>query len=309
MKPLQLNKVIMILLLGLFLADYSLTAETAANVRAVNVPGSSYSLSVGEEDQQRLFFLNEAINPTSISFLKQHIKKGDRVLELGCGIGLMSQEVARIVDKSGHVLATDVSKKQIEIAKGTASSSGLPWLHFRTCSADNISSINEKFDAVYMRFLLIHLTNPMQIIKEAQTILKPGGIIISEELLGNNTIAAQPADPRLEFVKKIDLLQEELQKTDFSIASRLKKELPDRGFELVAYNEAHPVLDTMNKRRNFSLGMLSLKPALLAKQKINERKLDHMIDEVQRMEDNLSTKLFFYKVGQLAVRLKQPGRL
>ena len=68
---------------------------------------SSYALSTGEQDRERLIILNELHNPLSLHSLE--INPGMRVLTVGCGIGLLELEIAKKVTQEGLVIATDIS--------------------------------------------------------------------------------------------------------------------------------------------------------------------------------------------------------
>lgn len=257
----------------------------------------SYALSVGKADLQRLQNLNEAVNNYSMILLEKYVKPGDSVLELGSGIGLTSQEIAKLVGNKGKVLAIDISNEQLYVARDLVKNP-LPGLVFKQSSVYDLK-VKGVYDVVYARFLLIHLTDVNKAVQEAVKHLKPGGYFIVEELKGNNTIASSPKDRRLEFVKEIDSLQEEVQQTNFSIAETLDKILEANGLNVVYKNAIHPKLDTLNKRRNFSMGMRSLEETLVKHDKISRENLHKKIKEVEKMEEDHKVDLYFYKMGQV----------
>ncbi|NQY42679.1 MAG: methyltransferase domain-containing protein [Legionellales bacterium] len=274
-----------------------------ANGYAVSAKKNTYALSTGKQDLKRMRYLNEAVNPYSLNFIKNYIKKGDKVLDIGCGPGIMSQEIAKIVGEGGGVLGVDISNRQIQLAKKLASQERLTNIKFQQGSATDLTKIEEKYDVVYVRFVLIHMRNPYEVAEQVKKVLKPGGYLLVEELQGNTTISSRPYDYRLELIKKIDALQEEIQKTDFSIARTYGKFLSKNGYKVVANKTTHPKLDTLNKRRNFSLGMRSLEHTLLENHKISKMKLHSMIKRVEKLEENVKIELHFYKMGQIAAVL------
>ncbi len=257
----------------------------------------SYALSVGKADLQRLKNLNEAVNSYSIELLEKYIKPGDSVLELGSGIGLTSQKIAKLVGNKGKVLAIDISNEQLFIARDLAKDP-LANLTFKQSSVYDLK-VRGTYDVVYARFLFIHLTDVNKAIQEAVKYLKPGGYFIVEELRGNNTISSSPKDHRLDFVKEVDSLQEEVQNTNFSIAETLDKTLEVNGLNVVYNGTINPKLDTLNKRRNFSMGMRSLEETLVKNDKISRENLHQKITEVEKMEEDHKVDLYFYKIGQI----------
>ncbi|HUX78724.1 MAG TPA: methyltransferase domain-containing protein [Alphaproteobacteria bacterium] len=263
----------------------------------------NYLLETGKKDYERLLLLNEITNPYSIPFLKKYIKPGQKVLEVGCGIGLMSQEIAKIVGEKGSVTGTDLNEEQLAIAQDLISSQYLKRLHFQKASVYDLSEFRDNYDVVYVRFLFIHLEDVTQALDQIKGVLKPGGFLLVEELAGNNTIASDPKDARLAYVRKVDDLQEDLQKSNFTIAKILGVLLMKNGFTIISDQGAQPKLDTQKKRRFFSLGMKSIEEALVKNEKLTREGSQAMIKEVEKMEKDESTNLYFYKIGQIAARL------
>lgn len=269
----------------------------------VHADSDSYALVTGSADYQRLKYLNAAVNPYSLQFLKKYIKQGDNVLDLGCGPGILSASLSRIVGITGSVVGIDISKEQIKIAQRNVAKNKINNVKYIAKDINNISELSQKFDVVYIRFVLIHVRNPYEIIDKAKKVLKPGGYLLVEDVAGNDTIMSVPKDLRLDLVKKIDALQEEVQQTDFTIAETLAEHLDSNGFVVVDNQFVHPKLDTLPKRRNFSLGMRSLEKSLLKHNKISKKKLHFMIKQVEKMENNHKIDLYFYKIGQIAAKV------
>ena len=260
----------------------------------------NYILETGTKDQERLFIVNDIVNPYSIPFLRQHIHPGAKVLEVGCGIGLMSQEIAKIVGEKGSVLGTDLNTDQVIIACNLLPDHYKKRLRCEKASAYDLSLLQDKYDVVYIRFLLIHLDDVLKVLEQIKTVLRPGGLLLIEDLAGNHTLASDPEDPRLVHVRKMDDLQEELQQSNFDIASTLGTLLRKTDFKLISDETIQPSLDTPNKRRLFSLGMKSLESALVQNNKLTSQEAQAMIKEVEAMEKDQSVKLYCYKVGQIA---------
>lgn len=118
---LKFKKIMLLLLLlqGLVFADHG-----------------KYSIALGEEDKDRLLIINEIYNPFTKNFLTApKISTGDQVLELGCGIGIISQELSKLVGPTGHVLAIDNSEEQLDVARSLLGNQIPDNLEFRKLSA------------------------------------------------------------------------------------------------------------------------------------------------------------------------------
>ncbi len=88
------------------------------------------------------------------------IKSGQRVLDIATGIGEPAVSVARVVGRSGHVLATDISGNMLEYAKERATSLGLQEIiEFRESDAESLDLPDSYFDAALCRWGLMLMPN------------------------------------------------------------------------------------------------------------------------------------------------------
>lgn len=261
---------------------------------------SKYAIAIGEEDKARLMIINEICNPFTSQFLhKCQVSAGDKILELGCGIGLVSQELAALVGATGSVLATDISGEQLAVAKSLLSNPVPENLKFQQLSAFDLDKLNEKFDVVYVRFLLIHVPDPQKVIRQVKNVLKPGGKFIIEDCIGNHTVYSIPNSRGMDVVKHFDQLQFELQKSDDRYFSKLPNLLQEEGFNATVISTIHPKLDSPRKRKMLTGGISSLKDALLTAGKITLEEYNLAYSAVQDLENDLSVEVFCYEIGQI----------
>jgi ubiquinone/menaquinone biosynthesis C-methylase UbiE len=264
----------------------------------------NYSLAVGEEDRERLTIVNEICNPLSAAFLARcQIAEGESVLELGCGIGLISQKLASIVGENGFVLATDLSDEQLTIAKSLLPEQALPQLQFCQLSAYELSTLSEKFDVVYVRFLLCHLPRIEEVIRQVKSVLKPGGRFIIEDLTSNDTIYSNPMTKGMEIIHLTDRLQFEVQNSNEQLFATLPSLLEQEGFSIVKMSTSHPQLDTHRKRKILTYGLSSLKSALIEAGKLTLEEYESMYPHVEELANDLSIEVYCYEVGHICVTL------
>ena len=123
-----------------------------------------------------------------IEFIKKYLKKNSNILDVGCGGGSLSLELAR----SGHkITGIDISEKSIKIAKHTAKNAlkkkFYNKIRFLNKSFDQVDiKNNEKYDAVVFFKTLHHLQNTKKVIHKTRSILKKNGRIIVVEPLRDN---------------------------------------------------------------------------------------------------------------------------
>ncbi len=123
---------------------------------------SGYILQTGKKGSERLEILNELTNSGFLAFLHQAgLKEGMKVLDVGCGTGILACEVAKNV---GQVIGIDISKEQIDLAQSLAAGKQIHNVEFRQMSAHDIGNLEEKFDLIYFRYVLHHVKEALQFI-------------------------------------------------------------------------------------------------------------------------------------------------
>jgi len=98
-----------------------------------------------------------------------------RVVELGCGTGFFTNELAR---KSEAVLATDISPGMLELAKRRVKAANVT---FQAEDCQRTSLPGGTFDAAFIS-LVLHFTEPGRTVVEMRRILRPGGTLIIANL-------------------------------------------------------------------------------------------------------------------------------
>ncbi|HET7283200.1 MAG TPA: class I SAM-dependent methyltransferase [Nitrososphaeraceae archaeon] len=104
------------------------------------------------------------------------IKPGQRVLDIATGIGEPAMTAAKLVESSGHVIATDISVQMLAIAKERATYMGVQnIIEFKESDAENIHLPNSSFDAVLCRWGMMLLPNLDAALDKIYGCLVPGG--------------------------------------------------------------------------------------------------------------------------------------
>jgi ubiquinone/menaquinone biosynthesis C-methylase UbiE len=102
------------------------------------------------------------------------IKKGMSVLDVGCGWGDMSLQVAELVGPEGRVVGIDCVEAFLVEARKDAAARGLGHVQFLRGDAEVALPENE-FDYVVARFGTMFFTNPVAALRRMRKALKPGG--------------------------------------------------------------------------------------------------------------------------------------
>jgi len=124
------------------------------------------------------------LGPVRIRFLRErflaHFRRdaeslkpfrGLRLLDIGCGGGLMAEPMARL---GFEVVAIDAAAEPIEVARRHAAESGLE-IDYRVATAESLAASGERFDAVLAMEIVEHVADLGFFLSQSAALVKPGG--------------------------------------------------------------------------------------------------------------------------------------
>lgn len=158
-----------------------------------------------------------------IDRIKKYLKTSDIVLDLGCGPGLISNEIADYVK---FIYAIDISSKMIEIAKINADFRNIQNIDYAYSTIFDDKYKNGSFDII-LAFNILHLLDDNQkTMQHINDLLKPGGLIISVTPCIGERIFLNISISLLSFIGKIPKIK------SFK-ANELKESISNRNFEII----------------------------------------------------------------------------
>ena len=107
--------------------------------------------------------------------------KGLRILDIGCGGGLLAEPMARL---GADVVGADAAERNIPVAQVHAQQSGLD-IDYRHTTAEAMAAADEKFDAVLNMEVVEHVASPIDYLTACHDLLKPGGLHICSTINRN----------------------------------------------------------------------------------------------------------------------------
>ncbi|SKC64098.1 methyltransferase domain-containing protein [Ohtaekwangia koreensis] len=129
---------------------------------------------------------------------------GSLVLEAGCGVGAQTKIICQ-KNPNCDIISIDLSEKSLSIATEMARESGFRNVQFQKADVLNLPFPDQKFDHVFVCFVLEHLAKPLSALTELKRILKTGGTIsviegdhgstyfYPDNLMANKAVEAQVA--------------------------------------------------------------------------------------------------------------------
>jgi 2-polyprenyl-6-hydroxyphenyl methylase / 3-demethylubiquinone-9 3-methyltransferase len=106
---------------------------------------------------------------------------GLRILDIGCGGGLLSEPMARL---GAEVVGADAAPRNIPVAQIHAAQSGLS-IDYRHTTAEAMAEAGEQFDVVLNMEVVEHVADPLGYLTACQQLLRPGGLMICSTLNRN----------------------------------------------------------------------------------------------------------------------------
>lgn len=132
----------------------------------------------------------------SAAFLLAHLVAGSSLLDVGCGPGTITADLAARLGE-GTVVGVDRSAEVIELARREHASGSGAELAFRVGDVYQLEFAEETFDVVYAHQLLQHLARPVEALVEMKRVLKRGGLLAVRDA-DFGAFAWFPADPALD---------------------------------------------------------------------------------------------------------------
>jgi 2-polyprenyl-6-hydroxyphenyl methylase/3-demethylubiquinone-9 3-methyltransferase len=134
------------------------------------------------------------LNPTRLDYIVDQIAaeftrditanlpfNGLKILDIGCGGGLLSEPMARL---GANVVGADAAERNIPVAKIHAQNSGLE-IDYRHTSAEEIAKTSEKFDVVLNMEVIEHVADPLGFLTACKQLLKPNGLMLCSTINRN----------------------------------------------------------------------------------------------------------------------------
>src|SRR6266478_2778107 len=152
----------------------------AANV-TTSRSAADYALGYTDAEQARLIRQATVNAPhTERLFRQAGIGVGHRVLDLGSGMGDVSMLVAGLVGVSGEVVGIERDAASIERAQARVARAGFRNVTFLKTDVNEIV-IDQRFDAVVGRFILMFLPDPVSVLRSVSRLVCPGGVLAFQE--------------------------------------------------------------------------------------------------------------------------------
>jgi len=258
---------------------------------------TSYIIRGGVEGRERQRLLSRLMRPTTLGLFERiGLRTGLVCLDVGCGGGDVTFDLARIVGAAGRVLGIDIDETVLELTRGEAAALRLGNVEFRKSGIMD-GDIGSGFDIVYARFLLTHLNDPLSALVKMGRALKPGGLVVVEDI----DFTGHFCHPKsTAFWRFVELYSQTVRRRDGdpNIGPRLPRLLIDLGCEGVQINVVQPAGIEGEVKLIHPITMESITNAVLASGLSTQKEVEDIITELYKLARDSRTVMSLPRVVQ-----------
>ena len=132
----------------------------------------------------------------SAAYLVPSLEAGMRLLDVGCGPGTLTADLARLVAPA-EVIGVDVSADVVAEATAFAAEAGIDNVSFRAGDIRDAGLEPASFDVVHAHQVLQHVSDPVGVLVTMKSLARPGGIVAARDSI-YSSFGWYPTDPRLD---------------------------------------------------------------------------------------------------------------
>lgn len=250
--------------------------------------GDNYAIRGGLQGRERLRVLARTLRPTTSSLLDRlGILEGMTCLDVGCGGGDVTLELARPVGSTGRAVGVDVDATIVQVARREAQAAGLRNVEFRVMDVreqDGLGAI----DVVYARFLLTHLSDPESVIRLLVDHVRPGGVLAVEDTDFSGSFTWPESDA---YRRYHELYCSVVRRRggDPDVGKRLPILLVDGGLDGVSMKIVQPTATRGDAKFLNPITMENIAEAVLRDGLASSEEIEAVVEELYRFAENPRT--------------------
>jgi ubiquinone/menaquinone biosynthesis C-methylase UbiE len=159
------------------------------------------SYTIDERNPERQQLLAKLLDPPTRTVLAQLPKiPGARVVDLGCGQGNTTRCLADMLDPS-ECIGVEYDANLVDYAQTRPENPSCA--RFQQGDATRLAFPDASFDVAFCRYLLIHMADPLRVVREMMRVVRPGGFVIAYEGDFSAVTTSHPPCTALETVHRV----------------------------------------------------------------------------------------------------------
>jgi SAM-dependent methyltransferase len=214
--------------------------------RAVPLPEGDYVLGTGDPEVERLGLQHLVWRPrASDAWRRAGFTVGQHLIDIGCGPGYASIDLAGIVGRKGKITAVDRSPAFLETLQMRAAFARIGNIAALEQDLDDGRLPNLAADGAWVRWVFAFLTRPRQLLTAIRGALKPGAVLVIHEYFDYAEWRISPREAAFEEFVQAVITSWRQSGGEPNIGLDLMGWLPKEGFEI---RELKPIVDIITPR-------------------------------------------------------------
>jgi ubiquinone/menaquinone biosynthesis C-methylase UbiE len=196
---------------------------------------NEYLLGTHDDELWRLGFQHQVwMREAAASWERGGFGPGSHVLDIGCGPGYATLELARLVGQRGRVVGVDVSPRFVAHLQAVAAANGVANLGVEVQDVEALGFPPDSFDGAYARWVLTFVRHPEAVVAGAARVLRPGGRLVVHDYNNYSGLQVAPEDPAVQRVVAAIIASWRDRGGDPNVGTRLPRMMLDAGLEVVS---------------------------------------------------------------------------
>jgi len=152
-----------------------------------------YHLGASEEELARLGFQHQVWQEvTQRLWSLSDFGPGQTLLDLGCGPGFTTLELARLVGQNGRVHAVDSASQFTNYLRAQLQATGIGNVSVHDCDVHELPLQDTTIDGAFARWLLCFVKDPRRVCQEVARVLRPGGAFVAWDYFNYRSVGVFP---------------------------------------------------------------------------------------------------------------------
>ncbi len=202
-----------------------------------------YVLGTHDEEIERLGLQNRVWKPRVLdAWRRAGFTAGQTILDIGCGPGYASMDLAEIVGPEGKVIAIDRSRRFLDALERSRTERRLKNIQPVELDLDEGELPLVEADAAWSRWIFLFVKHPRELLARVCSRVKPGGTLVIHEYFDYSTWRLAPRSPELEEFVGLVMKSWRASGGEPDIGLELPNWLQQEGFEL---KELRPIIEVV----------------------------------------------------------------
>jgi SAM-dependent methyltransferase len=261
--------------------------------------GDKYLLGSGRSDHDRLHVISEIHDGRTRELLrKAGFVSGHRFVEFGCGLGYVTRWAA---SEGANATGIDLNEDNIAVAEELARKAGQENAKFISGDIYKPDLDPESIDVSYSRWLMVHLSRPVDAMRAIHAALKPGGVMVCEEA---DVSAVYSEPPSAAYAELRDICMEGARQrgVDYAGGRRAHLWAKKAGFEIVHVDAYHPHYVTGEHKGFWNWTLRAVGHGMVKEGSLTTARLQELVDGMNEADASPDTLVAHCRMHQLIAK-------